>query len=373
MNCKAPLYYINGRFLSKKITGTERFGLEIVRHLDNLLCQAANPPRVILVAPRNAVTPPWLSHIEYKVVGDRTGHAWEQTNLWRATADGFLINLCASGPLFKRDQITVIHDAAIYRHPKNFSFAYRVLHYVIDFTLARFSRLGTVSEFSRQELAAILRVDEKSITVIPNGHEHILKTLPDTGIIARLGLEKRPYFLFVGSPTPNKNLANAIKAFQQLPSPDAVFVIVGGINKALFNNDLGEPPANVLMPGRLTDEEVVGLFKAATAFVFPSIYEGFGIPPLEAMAHGCPVIASKIPAVEEVCGDSADYFAPLDPQDIAAKMQSILSSPALRKELVERGKKRLEIFSWRKSAERLMKYMLNEAGSAVLFSRQSIR
>lgn len=347
--------YINGRFLSKKkITGTERFSLEIVRHLDTLLGEQKPQVRVDILAPPDALAPSWLKNIGFVRVGTHKGHVWEQFDLFCAASDGFLVNLSACAPLFKRDQVTVVHDATIYRYPRNFSWAYRVWHKIIDFFLARFSRLATVSEFSRGELSEILRVDASEILVLPNGHEHILEIVPDSSVVERLGLQKRPYFVFVGSPTPIKNLPNAIKGFQLLNEPDAAFVIVGSANKHLFKGSVKELPANVIMPGRLSDAEVVGLLKSAKAMVFPSLYEGFGIPPLEAMAHGCPVIASKIPPVMEVCGDAASYFDPTSPEDIAAGMQKVLSAAFPQSDLASGAQKRLGLFSWRKSAEALL-------------------
>lgn len=108
------------------------------------------------------------------------------------------------------------------------------------------------------------------------------------------------------------------------------------------------------MPGRLTDGEIVALYQHALALVFPSLYEGFGIPPLEAMVHGCPVLAADIPAVREVCGDAALYFNSHDTADCTRCLQSFLDDPAMGKSLRQKGAARYEEFSWRKSAEQVL-------------------
>ena len=354
MSAGADQLFINGRFLTRKMTGTERFAYEIVRALDALLVVGERDIRVTLLAPPGARPMPGLKYIDFLTVGTRQGHLWEQSDLVRAARGGFLINPASCGPLFKRDQLTVTHDAAVYRRPKNYAFAYRSWHRVLGLVLSRFSRLATVSVFSQAELAAVLHIPAASILIVSNGHEHILSTAPESGVIEKLELENRPYFLFVGSPTPNKNLARAIAAFQTLGRPDARFVIVGAAQAGLFQNELSDLPTNIIMPGRLSDGEIVGLYRHAAALVFPSLYEGFGIPPLEAMAQGCPVIAARIPAVQEVCGDAALYFDPYAPQEIAVRMRSILDSAALRDDLIAKGGARYPRFSWQTGARSLL-------------------
>jgi len=346
--------WINGRFLGKPITGTQRFAREILFALDEFLTQKGAGAAVTVVAPQGIAKPERLKVIQFMNFGARKGHAWEQIDLSRATRGGTLLNLEASGVLFKRDQLTVIHDAALFRRPKNFSLAYRTWHTIVGFCLSRFSRLATVSRFSQGELANVFGIDPASITVVYNGHEHMLQILPDEAVWDKLGVRGKPYFLFVGSPTPNKNLMAAVEAFQRLGRSDVSFVLVGAAKANVFSGAAGQrDTANIIRPGRLSDEEIAALYKGATALVFPSLYEGFGIPPLEAMVHGCPVVASRIPAVEEVCADAALYFDPYDIDDIAAKMRDILSSDQVRQSLIAKGTARYKNFSWMESARRV--------------------
>jgi glycosyltransferase involved in cell wall biosynthesis len=353
MTSSANRIFINGRFLTQKITGVQRFAREIVTALDRVAAERDAAPAFTLVAPQGTPAFPGLSRIRFLAFGTRRGHVWEQIDLPRAARGGILVNLGPSGPLFKKRQITVIHDAAVFRSPENYSLAYGTVHRTLGRILSRRSRIATVSGFSRWELAELLRLREEDIAVIPNGHEHILAIAPDDGVLDRLALRARPYFIFVGSTTPNKNLARAIDGFAAIGRPDAAFVIVGGGQKAVYRGGIGETPPNVILPGRLSDGEIVALYRHAAALVFPSLYEGFGLPPLEAMALGCPVIASRIPPVEEVCGDAALYVDPYDEKEIAARMKEILGSETLRADLTEKGARRCSLFSWQNSARKL--------------------
>jgi glycosyltransferase involved in cell wall biosynthesis len=345
--------FINGRFLTQSLTGVQRFAREVVQALDNLLAETTDSPPITLIAPQGT-TAPELKHIKFSCVGTRRGHLWEQLDLPRATRGGFLVNLGSSGCVIKREQITIIHDAAVFRHAANYSFAYGLAHRILGRLLACRSTIGTVSQFSRQELSTILKIDAETIPIIPNGYDHILKIAADDAVLDKFALRGKPYFLFVGSTTPNKNLARAIAAFIQLGRADMNFVIVGGSEKTVYRSGITEKPANVLLPGRLTDGEIVALYRHALALIFPSLYEGFGIPPLEAMTLSCPVLASDIPPVREVCGDAALYFDPLNVDDITARMKDIANEQDQRIALIAAGMQRLPQFTWRSAAQKLL-------------------
>lgn len=345
--------FINGRFLSKPVTGTERFAREIVWAMDALLAALPVPPKVTLLCPPGTAAPEGLRVIQFAIAGAHQGHFWEQWDLYRAARGGFLLNLTNSGPVLHGNQLTIIHDAAVYRTPQNFSVAYGYAHRLLGRLLAKRSRIGTVSAFSQGELQSLLH-PRGDIPFIPNGHEHITRATADVGVLSKLPLGGKPFFLFVGSPTPNKNLARAIEAFKQMGREDVCFVIVGASKASVFKNQLGELPPTVIMPGRLSDGEIVALYTYAIALVFPSLYEGFGIPPLEAMVHGCPVIAADIPPVREVCGNAALFFDPLSPNTIRQRMQEMLDTPATRTALIASGTARYPHFSWQNSAKTLL-------------------
>lgn len=349
MTRAAPPIYVNGRFLGRPVTGVERFGGMILREIDAL---AKIDPLLQwkVLAPKSVECPSFLRHLPFANTGSTGGHLWEQWDLWRASRDGVLINFCNSGPVLQPRQVTVIHDALVYRHPEYFSMTYRALHQTLGRTLARRSRLATVSEFSRSELSEVLRVPAGEIAIVPNAVAAETAPEADISVLNRLSLVGRPFLLFIGSPAPNKNLGRAIEAFLALGRTDIAFVIVGGLARSFAATQFGALPESVIFAGRLSDAENQALFRSTAALVFPSLYEGFGIPPLEAMNAGAPVIASDIPSVREVCRDAVLYFDPLVPATITEAMRKVIDRSADFEALRSRAHDRIKAFSWRQSA-----------------------
>jgi glycosyltransferase involved in cell wall biosynthesis len=349
--------FINGRFLGKNVTGVQRFAHEIVWALDALLMEKEMVADIRIIAPPGTLPPVGLSRIAFETCGSFHGHLWEQWDLLRAARNGFLLNFCNSGPILHSRQLTIIHDAAVYRMPENYSFIYRTLHRLLGRLLAFRSRIGTVSDFSREELADILSLPKKDMYILPNGYEHVLRLPADETVLNRLGLRKNSYFLFVGSPAPNKNMARATEAFGLLKDPDIKFVIVGIAQANMYGAAKLSKHSNIVTPGRLSDSEIVALYQNAVSLVFPSLYEGFGIPPLEAMALGCPTIVSRIPPLEEVCANAALYCDPMSSTDIADKMEQLLASNGMGEDLISKGMSRYPYFSWKKSAIGLLEWL----------------
>jgi glycosyltransferase involved in cell wall biosynthesis len=186
--------------------------------------------------------------------------------------------------------------------------------------------------------------------------------MPDGAILSRLGLAPHArYFLVIGSASDNKNQQTAIRAFASIAGDAALhFVVAGDRNEAVFVADQGVPDdahRRVIRAGRVTDSELRALYDSAVALVFPSRAEGFGLPPLEAMVSGCPVIAARRAALPEVCGDAALYVDPDNVDDIAAAMRRLLSDADLRERLRESGHQRARNFTWRISARTLLSHL----------------
>ncbi|WP_247318122.1 glycosyltransferase family 1 protein [Bradyrhizobium sp. 141] len=230
--------------------------------------------------------------------------------------------------------------------------------------LARHASIATVSAFSRKELAEVLNLSATAIPVFSNSAEHFAKTKPDPGIIARLGVQPQQFFLYVGSRTKNKNLSVAIRAVQLLDRADVPLVIVGGDNSKVFQDNSGDGASGLLLAGRLTDSEIAALYAHASAFVFPSLYEGFGVPPLEAMIFGCPVIASTADAVVETCGDAAAYFRASDAEALKQLMLERLATGAISDQERMRQQDRVAFYSWKKSAKALLDHLAGPANVA---------
>lgn len=341
--------YINGRFLSQKASGVQRFAREIIKALDQQLAREPdNGQSWVLLAPNGTTSDLDLSTIKFETTGSRAGHVWEQIDLLRASSSGVLINLCNSGPVLHGNSFTIIHDAMVFRTGGNFSRAYRLWHKTLGYMLAKRSAIGTVSAFSRGELRKYLGV--KSAFIVPNSCEHLANVMPSPEIVGKLGLSTSPFFLFVGNLTPNKNLKLAIEAMTTLGETGVKLVIVGSLDSSVFGSAIKADAPNVHFTGHLSDEEVVALYKNAVALVFPSLYEGFGIPPLEAMLHGCPVISSDIPPVKEVCGDAALYFASGEKAGMVENLRKLLDDETLRQNLIQKGHARAALFSWDRSA-----------------------
>jgi glycosyltransferase involved in cell wall biosynthesis len=360
---------INGRFLSQSLTGVQRYAAEIVKAMDRLLASGEAPRQLLdaewqVLSPPNAQPLPGLRRINVRQVGSLQGHAWDQIDLARAAAGTRLISLANSGPVLHRDHLVVIHDAQVFRRPDFFSWRYLALHRTLGHLLARTATIATVSTFSRNELAEALSLDPASIPVIPNSAEHFATVVPDFSIIEKLHLAPYGFFLFVGSMTKNKNVDTAIRAAERLGRADFPLVVVGGDNSKVFGGNAMESRTGVVVAGRLKDEEIAALFARAAAFVFPSLYEGFGIPPLEAMYFACPVIASSAAAVRETCDDAAVYFDPLNAGELSARMHERIALGRISPAEQEKQQRRLATYSWAKSAAAMLEFLAKPAPHA---------
>ncbi|WP_426610883.1 glycosyltransferase family 4 protein [Bradyrhizobium sp. McL0616] len=360
---------INGRFLSQSLTGVQRYAAEIVKAMDRLLT-SGQAPQQLLAAEWQILVPPTaqalagLRRIQVKQVGTLQGHAWDQIDLARAAAGTRLVSLANSGPVLHRDHLVVIHDAQVFKRPDFFSWRYLALHRTLGHLLARTATIATVSAFSRNELAEMLSLDSASIPVVPNSAEHFASVDPDFSIIETLRLEPYRFFLFVGSMTKNKNVDTAIRAVERLGRTDFPLVVVGGDNSKVFGGSAGESRTGIVIAGRLKDEEIAALFSKAAAFVFPSLYEGFGVPPLEAMFFACPVIASSAAAVRETCADAAAYFDPLDADELSARMHERIDLGRISSVEQEKQRQRLATYSWTKSAATMLEVLAKPAPQA---------
>lgn len=340
------------------MSGVQRYAYEILTALDSLLGALGTEPVVAFYPAGRAIErPPW-KHIELRALPGGSGHFWEQSALWRASRNGILISLCNSGPVLHKNQIVALHDANIYAIPRAFSWKYRMFHKALRPVLARRARqLVTVSAFSAQELGRHCRVNPDRFQIVPNSANHILRTEPETDVLAQFGLHAGRYLLAVGNQSPNKNIARLVTACADAKDL-AVLAVVGGEVSGLAAAGLtGADTVRVL--GRVDDRSLRALYEGAMGFVWPSLYEGFGIPPLEAMALGTPVLASRSSAMPEILGDAACYFDPRDTADIGRALTGFCGlTEAERDQMRSRGYDRARRYSWEKSAASLLN-MLN--------------
>ena len=352
--------YINGKFLAQRTTGVQRFALGLVTALDELLRTRSDLSAPVLLLPPGATRLP-LHRIKQHECGiSSTPLAlWEQSSLPWAARHGTLLCLTGSAPLLGGLRIPTIHDAAIYFYPNaytwKFVFWYSLLFRVVS---AAAPITLTVSINSARELEQFLPT--KEFRVIPNAAEHILHHQADMSLLRTEKLQRHGYLLAVGSRNPTKNLDALVSAYRDSGlGPDLALVIVGGQNDKVFAKgklDLTVP--GLIFLGAINDGQLRALYENALAFVFPSIYEGFGIPPLEAMACGCPVVASSASSIPEVCGEAALYFDPFDSNSIITMLKVIAMHADLRDTLIKKGHARQLFYSWSRSAEILLKELL---------------
>lgn len=350
---------INGRFLDRPMSGVKRFAVETVMALDELARTGEHGTQGLdfeIVAPRETRTELPLRAIRTCRTGGSNGPLWEQVSLARHGQGGeWLINLCNSAPLLRRRQLVVIHDVATARVPHSYRFLFRSwYHLLIPSLYRRAQAVVTVSEFSRRELASLYG-SRAGVQVIPEGTEHMRRIVPDRRILHARGLESRRYFLVVGSPARHKNLEVVVKALGLLQDDSVALVVAGQADPRVFSSYAYGNGCPVEMLGEVTDEELKALYLHASAFVFPSRYEGYGLPPTEAMACGCPAIVAEQEAVVATTGGAALYFAANDAAALAAQMRRVLNEPGLVEQLRAAGLARAQGLTWRETAARLLR------------------
>lgn len=341
-------YYINGRFLTQRITGVQRYAREMTLALDQLLQErTSDQNEYTILAPKNVIDTLPCKRIRFKVCGHLTGHLWEQIDLPHYAKDGYLLNFCNCAPLFKKNQAVTIHDAAIAAFPSAYSWKFRLWYRIMYTVLGkRLNTIFTVSNFSRNELNKYFGIPKEKIHVTYNGVEHLKDIQPDDRILTKI---PKDYVLAVSSQNPTKNFKLVLEAAEQLPEVN--FVIAGGSNAKVFNGKEEKALVNVHYVGYVSDQELVSLYRHAKVFIYPSLYEGFGIPPLEALLNGCPVIVSDQASLPEICGDTVEYCDAKNTKSIVTKLTNVALN---EKPIMQHIKNQIqERYSWKKSADYL--------------------
>jgi glycosyltransferase involved in cell wall biosynthesis len=339
---------INARFLTQELRGVQRFAEQT--------CLALKQQRddVVFVAPHGIKMHESARALDVQCIGSHSGHLWEQLDLplyLRRNGSPLLISLCSTAPLLYGNQIATHHDITYVRHPESYTRSFRMLYRTMTpIMLSRIKTLLTVSNFSKGEISQFYRYPEKKILVVPNAVSDAFEPGPP--------IKDGPdYLLAVSSPSAHKNFNRMIQAFLMLRNHDDLQLHIVGAASEIFADEslqrLASRDSRIRFLGRLSDSELIAQYQGATAFVFPSLYEGFGIPPLEAQACGCPVLAANAASIPEVLQASALYFDPLDVSHMASAMERILIDLPLRQSLRRRGLNNVTRFSWEESARRV--------------------
>lgn len=305
---------INGRFLTQGITGVQRFAHEIIRELDSIV----KPGEYKILAPRNIIYKELnYKNIDIEICGNLVGHLWEQLELpfYVRKNKAQLLNLCNTAPIMNPGIVT-IHDIQTRVHPEFFSKKFALWYNLMNkFNIKNSKKIITVSEFSKSEIIKYYGVSSEKINVIYNGWQHMDRIERDESILAKLKIKTEEYILGVSSINPNKNF-KYILGLAKL-HPEYRFVIVGKKNNDIFKDGTIEESENLIWAGYVSDEELKSLYANAKAFLFPSFYEGFGIPPLEAMACGCKnVFVSNTSCLPEIYKTKVEFFNPYNPKEL---------------------------------------------------------
>jgi len=350
---------INGRFLAQPVTGVQRYAREVVAAIDRQLPRHPGWTAEILV-PRGVATPDY-EHVTARQVGRLRGHAWEQFELpLHARGDALFCpaNTAPIASLLSGQAVTVtVHDLSYRYFPSAYTRAFRaVYNTVIPVVMRRAARILTVSHAERAQILLHYPGAADRLAVVPNGGA------PDVPAPRSDRSEAlRPYLLYVGSFSRRKNFDGVLALARRLLAEreDLRFVFVGGTPEVFHQVDRGEVAhPRMVFAGQVDDPaELLPWYRSAEALIFPSFYESSGLPPVEAMACGCPVLASDIPALVERCGPAALYCDPLDGEDMLQKTRLLLDDRALRDGLVEDGLRRSGAFTWERCAEETFEHI----------------
>ncbi len=331
---------VNGRFEGRRVTGVDRYASEMLRCLGR---------RTRLIRPRGPVT------------GMR-GHFWEQFILPRLISESELLwSPANSGPLAVSRQAVTIHDISVLEHPEWFAPAFHLWYAMLFPWLARRAQIVlTVSENSRQAIIKRFDLAEQKVISSPNGvNSHRFHPCDHKSVRGKYGLPEH-YVLFVGSLDPRKNLGRLLQAWEKLTDFPEVALVIAGSKTTIFRAvQTPECSKRVRYLGYVPDEDLPGLYSGAAFFAMPSLFEGFGLTVLEAMACGTPVLTSNAGALPEVTGEAAVLVDPFDVEQMTSAMRTLLLDEGLRLSLRGKGMERACQFSWEESAERIWSLLSN--------------
>jgi glycosyltransferase involved in cell wall biosynthesis len=347
--------------------GMETYARELIRSLHDVAPQiektaflsregaaAAGAPWLELCRP---VTVPVNSASR---VGWVRGEQVDLPRLARSAGVELLHSLATTGPgwgEFRR--IVTVHDLIYKVHPEaHFGLLSLGMRVLVPLSVTRATRTIAVSQSTADDLVEHLKLARERIDVVPNGvgTPPTGVALPEPELRAKLELGERPFVLCTSAKRPHKNLPRLLEALARLPADRRPAAVLTGY-PTQHERELAELARTlgiadlVRILGWVKQDELEGLYAAATCLVFPSLYEGFGLPVLEAMARGLPVACSDRSSLPEIAGDAALLFDPEDVGAIAAAIQRLLTEPDLRARLAERGRAQAARFTWKACAQ----------------------
>lgn len=342
---------INGKFLGAPLNGVHRTA---AHYAEAVLRRAGPRHRVRVLAPRAVALPDFPGIVPEAHPGlFGGGQGWEMLTLPRLARGALLLNFCNLAPLLHGNAVVMIHDAQTFLHPDDYSGrqarAYRAL---LPLVARRARAVLTVSDFARSSLLAHGIGTQGKIEVVHNGTDHILARPPEPGVLERVGVAPGRFALALGSAKGYKNMRRLFSAFEGPDLADLPLVIAGGAPRAAYEDAGWTPPPQARFTGFVSDGELRALYEAAAVFLFPSLTEGFGLPAVEAMHCGCPVIAARAGAMPEVCGAAAILLDPGDTEAWRAAIAALAAGDG-RAALVAKGHARAAELTWDRAGDRL--------------------
>ncbi len=334
-----------------EIYGIQRFAYEILRQIDII-----NPPMdIMLVVPRHVIIKNSFKNIKIvKYGGIKNPFLWRQLCFpsFAKTNDCISVDMTLGLP-FHSCKIVCLHDCIYENYSPDFvSIKEKIkrLSYLIRAkrSVKKSDKIITVSNYSKRELINYYGVSDNKIEVVYNSWQHFERITPNYSVLAKFKLSPKGYYFSLGSGLRHKNILWVVNC--AINNPGLQFVITGSDKFSGYLSSLGlvDIP-NILYTGYLPDEDVKALMECCTAFIHPAFYEGFGIPPMEALSCGANIIVSNSSCLPEIYGNSAVY---INPHDDKVDMRYIDDFPD-----VEEKEKVLKKYSWQKSAEEFIKIM----------------
>jgi glycosyltransferase involved in cell wall biosynthesis len=249
----------------------------------------------------------------------------------------------------------MIHDAQVHISPGSYSRAFATYYKLIQPMMAsRATRVLTVSDFSRDMLVKFGVARPEQVSVVHNGVDHMLRVAADPAVLQRLGLEQHRYVVALANGQRHKNIGLLLRAFDCAGLGSVKLVLVGPATAGEFRAAGFPVPDNVVFGGRVSDEALRAMLDNALCLAFPSLTEGFGLPPMEAMIVGCPALVAPCGALPEVCGAAAIYADPNDPGAWRDAILGLADDDRRRSEASDAGRAHASAFTWRRSAQQLI-------------------
>lgn len=354
---------INGRFLTQPVTGVQRYARELLDGLDSIL-DFRSDLEVILLTPKLEGLVPTLRNIKHRVVGKFSGHLWEQLCLPRYLNGAILFcpgNTAPVVSLLGRTKVVVtVHDLSYLYFPEAYSAKFKFLYKLLIPLVLR--KADFVITVSNSEKAAILKnypfTDGKLFAVQNGGFSESVKH--------QIGFTLENNYttiLYVGSLTKRKNFPGMLEVAIRLAKRRGFrFVFVGSIPDGLVESTKAIPDYvydKIKFLGQVNDlNQLLVHYKSATCFFFPSFYEASPLPPIEAMACGCPVLTSKIPSLLERCEDAAFYCDPYNIDEIENGLEMLVDDKKLQEKLRKSGYLQATKYSWTNCARITLEYIL---------------